>query len=97
MIRHTVVFKLIHPRNSAAEKAFLVAIRKLSEIPGVQNLQLLKQTSRKNNFDFGLSMEFETAKGYEAYNQHPDHKSFVDTYWKKEVADFLEIDYEPLE
>ena len=96
MIQHTVVFKLIHPRNSEAEKAFLVAIRKLSEIPGVQNLELLKQTSRKNNFDFGLSMEFETAGAYEAYNKHPDHTRFVATYWKNEVADFLEIDYEPL-
>jgi len=97
MIRHTVVFKLIHKRGSEEEKGFLDAIRKLSVIPGVQNLELLRQTSTKNNFDFGLSMEFEKAGDYEAYNQHPDHTRFVATYWKREVTDFLEIDYEPLE
>jgi heme-degrading monooxygenase HmoA len=96
MIRHTVVFKLIHPKDSAGEKMFLGAIKKLSAIPGVQKFELLKQTSSKNNYDFGLSMEFETAKAYEGYNQHPDHIAFVQTFWTNEVRDFLEIDYEPL-
>ena len=50
MIRHTVAFKLIHPRNSHEEKVFLGAIVKLAAIPGVQNLELLRQTSKKNNF-----------------------------------------------
>lgn len=96
MIRHTVAFKLIHPKNSPEEKAFLGAIVKLSAIQGVTNLELLKQTSRKNKFDYGLSMEFATAKEYEDYNRHPDHVRFVETYWKTEVSDFLELDYEPL-
>ena len=77
MIRHTVVFKLIHPADSVEEKMFLDEINKLSAIPGVQNFELLKQTGKKNNYDFGLSMEFETAKEYEHYNQHPDHVAFV--------------------
>ncbi|MGB8359469.1 MAG: Dabb family protein [Bacteroidales bacterium] len=97
MIRHTVVFKLIHPWDSVEEKMFLDEIKKLSAIPGVQKFELLKQTGKKNNYDFGLSMEFETAKGYEHYNQHPDHVAFVKTLWVKEVSDFLEIDYEPLQ
>ena len=96
MIRHTVAFKLIHPKNSPEEKAFLGAIVKLSAIQGVTNLELLKQTSPKNKFDFGLSMEFATAREYEDYNRHPDHVRFVETYWKTEVSDFLELDYEPL-
>ena len=96
MIRHTVVFKLMHPKNSPEEKSFLDAISKLSAIPGVENFQLLRQISRKNNFDYGLSMEFATAKAYEDYNQHPDHVAFVRTIWIPEVSDFLEIDYEPL-
>jgi len=95
MIRHTVVFKLVHPKGSPEEKVFLDAIQKLSAIPGVQKFELLKQTGRKNNYDYGLSMEFETAKAYEDYNQHPDHIAFVQTYWIKQVKDFLEIDYEP--
>ncbi len=96
MIRHTVAFKLIHPKNSPEEKVFLDAIVKLSAIPGVENLELLKQTSRKNNFDYGLSMVFATAKAYEDYNRHPDHVEFVNTIWIKEVSDFLELDYESL-
>lgn len=96
MIRHTVVFKLMHPKDSAEEKLFLDAIRKLSAIPGVENFELLRQTSRKNKFDYGLSMEFATARAYEGYNQHPDHVAFVRTIWIPEVSDFLEIDYEPL-
>ena len=96
MIRHTVVFKLIHPKDSPEEKVFLDAIKKLSAIPGVQKFELLKQTSKKNNYDYGLSMEFGSPKAYEEYNQHPDHIAFVQTYWIKEVSDFLEIDFEPL-
>lgn len=96
MIRHTVAFKLIHPKNSQEEKVFLDAISKLSAIPGVEGFQLLRQTSRKNSFDFGLSMEFETAKAYEGYNQHPDHVAFVSDIWIPEVSDFLELDYESL-
>ena len=96
MIRHTVAFKLIHPKNSPEEKAFLDAIGKLSVIPGVGNFELLRQVSRKNSFDYGLSMEFETAKAYEGYNQHPDHIAFVRNIWVPEVSDFLELDYEPL-
>jgi hypothetical protein len=96
MIRHTVAFKLIHPKGSPEEKMFLDAIAKLSAIPGVENFELLRQISRKNTFDYGLSMEFATAKEYEKYNQHPDHVAFVRTIWTPEVMDFLEIDYEPL-
>jgi hypothetical protein len=86
----------MHPNDSAGEKVFLNAIKKLSAIPGVQKFELLKQTSSKNNYDFGLSMEFETTEAYEGYNQHPDHIAFVQTFWIKEVRDFLEIDYKPL-
>jgi hypothetical protein len=96
MIRHTVVFKLKHPQNSKEEIDFLNAIRKLSVIPGVQKFECLRQVSKKNDFDYGLSMEFENAGAYEGYNQHPAHVAFVDTVWINEVKDFLEIDYEPL-
>lgn len=95
MIRHTVVFKLKHLKDSPEEKVFLDAIQKLSAIPGVQKFELLRQVSKKNNYDFGLSMEFESANAYAGYNQHPDHIAFVQTYWVKEVNDFMEIDYEP--
>jgi hypothetical protein len=54
------------------------------------------RVSAKNSFGFGLSMEFESREGHEAYNIHPDHVRFVEMRWKSEVADFLEIDYVPL-
>ncbi len=93
MIRHTVVFKLKHASGSEMESSFLVAAQALASVPTVRNFECLRQTSPKNSFDFGLSMEFESAQTYEDYNVHPDHVSFVETRWKKEVVDFLEIDY----
>ena len=96
MIRHTVIFTLKQPGNAAVETAFFDAARKLSAIAGVQHFECLRQISKKNNFDYGVSMEFDNSKIYEAYNQHPDHLSFIEKYWLKDVADFLEIDYGPL-
>lgn len=96
MIRHTVVFKLKHLNNSRKEKNFLNAVQKLSSIPGVKNFECLRQVSKKNNFDFGLSMEFDNKQSYDEYSNHPDHLSFVQNIWLKEVENFLEIDYESL-
>jgi hypothetical protein len=95
MIRHTVAFKLYHPAGSEAERDFLEAARKLAAIPTVKNFECLRQTGKKNHFDFGLSMEFASPEDYQTYNNHPDHVHFVQTRWVPEVADFLEIDYEP--
>ncbi len=96
MVRHTVVFKLKHPIGSPEEKEFLTAIRKLSTIPGIKNFECLKQVSKKNKFDYGLSMEFDSQKAYDDYSNHPDHIAFVQKYWVTEVEDFLEIDFELL-
>lgn len=96
MIRHTVAFKLKHPAGSAAERDFLQAGRRLAAIPTVRNFEALRQTGEKNHFDFGFSMEFSSAEDYQSYNLHPDHVRFVQTRWIPEVADFLELDYEPL-
>lgn len=96
MIRHTVVFKLKHPKGSAAEKAFLDAAEVLRKIPGVQKFEKLRQVSQKNGYSFGFSMEFDDAAAYQGYNDHPEHVRFVNERWIPEVAEFLEIDYEPL-
>lgn len=93
MIRHTVVFKLKHEAGSENELYFLRAAQKLAEIPSVNNFECLQQVSEKNNFDFGLSMEFISQEGYQAYNEHPDHIQFVETLWIPEVVEFMEIDY----
>ena len=96
MIRHTVVFKLKHDKGSQAESDFLKSIRKLAEIPTVKHFECLRQISKKNTYDFGVSMEFSDEQDYQAYNNHPAHILFVKSRWIPEVADFMEIDYEPL-
>ena len=94
MIRHTVVFKLKYPKGSDEENEFLMAASSLSSIRGVMNFESLRQISKKNDFDYGLSMEFVTEQSYQDYNKHPDHTRFVETYWLKYVDKFLELDYE---
>lgn len=95
MIQHAVVFRLKFIRGSVEEKNFLDAAMRLGSIPGVLNLKCHRQTSKKNNFDFGLSMAFETNRAYQAYNTHPDHLAFIKNYWTDGVDDCLEIDYAP--
>jgi hypothetical protein len=95
-LRHTVVFRLKHPRGSAAERDFLATAKQLAAIPGVERFEQLRQTSPKNAFTFGFSMEFADAAAYQRYSAHPAHVSFVNERWLPEVAEFMEIDYEPL-
>lgn len=95
MIRHTVVFRLRHEKGSAAEGAFLTNALALASIPGVENFEQLRQVSRKNDYDFGFSMEFADQAAYDRYNVHPDHVAFVRDRWVPEVEAFLEIDYVP--
>jgi hypothetical protein len=96
MIRHTVVFRLKHPRGSDAERDFLeTAQRMLVPIPGVRAFERLRQVSRKNGFTFGFSMEFADQAAYDGYDRHPDHVRFVQERWIPEVEAFLEIDYVP--
>ena len=94
MIRHTVVFKLKHPSGSIEEAEFLACAKQLANLPTVQKFECLKQISTKNNFDFGLSMEFENQHDYDLYNNNPEHIHFVNTIWIPQVVDFMEIDYQ---
>jgi hypothetical protein len=94
-IRHTVVLTPRHAAGSPEEADFLAAAAKLADIPGVEAFEILRETSPKNAYRFGISMEFAGPEAYAAYNEHPDHVRFVQERWLPEVADFLEIDYEP--
>jgi heme-degrading monooxygenase HmoA len=96
MIRHSVAFRLRHPVGSKEEAAFLEAADALAGIPGVQRFEKLRETSPKNDYAFALAMEFSDAEAYARYNDHPVHVAFVRQRWATEVADFLEIDTEPL-
>lgn len=97
MIRHSVLFNLNCSKNSAEERAFWNAAKGLAKINGVQNFECQVQTNSKNKFQFGLSMEFATQQLYHHYSAHTDHSNFIEHYWLKYVADFLEIDVEPLQ
>lgn len=96
MIRHTVSFRLKHPRGSAEEASFLEAGRALAAIPGVLRFEQLRQTSPKSDHHFGYSMEFADQAAYDAYDRHPIHVAYVRDRWIPEVEAFQETDYEPL-
>ncbi len=85
-----------YPKGSPEELTFLKATEHLANIPGVTAFEQLQQVSKKNNFDYGLSMEFADQQAYDAYNNHPAHTDFINQFWIPGVEDFLEIDYIPL-
>jgi hypothetical protein len=93
-IQHMVIFNLQYPEGSAKALSFLKdGTRILSGIPVVKDFQAFKQVSAKNDYQYGFSMVFASQADYTTYNEHPDHVAFVEERWKKEVTDFLEIDF----
>ena len=92
-IRHTVTFRLRHVAGSPEEASFLAAAEPLAAVPGVETFEILRQVGAKNSFDYGISLEFADKAAYESYNADPAHVRFVETRWRPEVAEFLEIDY----
>ena len=93
MIQHTVAFRLRHPQGSPEESEFFRRARALKHVPGVIDFRVMRQVGRKNRFTYGLSMHFVSDRTYNEYNAHPDHVAFVEEVWKRDVEDFLEIDY----
>ena len=94
LITHSVFFRLKHAAGSAEEKAFIdTCWSKLKPIAGVRDFRVLRETSPKNEFTFGLTMDFADQAAYDGYNNHPDHVDFVQNTWIPNVADFQEIDY----
>jgi len=97
MIRHSVILTLYSSLSPSEKMQFFAAVAELKQIPGVQKFEVLKQTSQKNPFRYGISMEFESQEAYELYTNHSLHSAFVDKYWAACVEDFLEIDYQKLD
>lgn len=93
-IIHSVIFTLPYPEDANETKKFLSdGYEILSAIPGVENFQVRYEISPKNEYQYGFYMEFENQEAYDNYNTHPHHTSFVENRWKREVTNFLEIDY----
>ena len=94
-IQHMVIFNLIYEKGLSEANKFLEdAERILRTIPVVQEFQVLKQVSLKNDYDYGFSMIFANKEAYSTYNNHAEHVRFVEERWLKEVTRFLEIDFE---
>lgn len=94
-IRHQVIFDLRWAPGSPGALAFLAdGCRILAAIPGVRNFSANRQTSPKNDYQYGFSMDFDGPEAYRSYNDHPDHTAFVRDRWQTEVTRFLEIDFE---
>jgi heme-degrading monooxygenase HmoA len=91
-VRHAVVFTLAHPDGTPEEADFLAALADLARIPGVEEFEVLREVSPKNDYTHAVSMEFADRAAYETYNEHPQHVAFVRDRWDAEVTSFLEID-----
>lgn len=93
-IQHMVIFNLPYKEGSKKAIKFLNdGNRILTGIPVVRDFQVFLQVSPKNDYQYGFSMVFSKQEDYDTYNLHPDHVAFVEERWKKEVTDFLEIDF----
>lgn len=93
MIRHSVILKLKNTTSFEEKQAFFEAVDTLADIPNVQKFEVLNQTSAKNKFEYGISMEFDNQEKYDTYSNHPVHVDFIQNFWIPMVEDFLEIDY----
>lgn len=96
MITHTVFFSFKSTVNEPGRRSFFDGVNELKKIPGVKNLQIVKQTSAKNKFEYGITMDFDNEAIYNAYNIHPSHTAFINNYWLSNIDAFLEIDYQPV-
>ena len=95
-IRHAGIFNF-KPKVSESQKhEFFVALKALEDINGVEKMEVSRQTSTKNKFKYGFSMEFASNEIYQAYSIHPQHDAFVKDFFIPLVEDFMEIDTEQL-
>lgn len=92
-LRHSVVFTLRHDGGSPEAQRFFSALRALAAIEGVEELEVVREVSPKNSYQFGVTMEFADRATYDAYSAHPDHVAFVRDRWDVDVADYLEVDF----
>lgn len=96
-LRHLVIFCLKHDKGSAEEKKFLKDIENiLTSIPVVKNFETIQQVSTKNDYDFGIYMEFDSDQDYKTYDKHPIHLDFVENRWRNEVKRHLVIDFKAI-
>lgn len=93
-IEHTVAFRLSAAPGSAEESDFLDEARTaLTSIPGVEGFAVMRQVSPKSPLAWQFRMRFADQAAYDAYDAHPTHVDFVERRWKRDVAEFQELDF----
>ncbi|MEK3889160.1 Dabb family protein [Bacillus sp. FSL K6-3431] len=93
-VKHMVMFSLhVGKDTSEAEDFLKESAAELASIPGVQQFEVLRQVSAKNDYDYGFSMIFTDQEAYDAYDNHPVHQNYVAERWLKEVSIFQEMDF----
>ena len=95
-IRHAGFFNFKPTVSESQKHEFFVALKALEDINGVEKMEVSRQTSTKNKFKYGFSMEFASNEIYQAYSIHPQHDAFVKDFFIPLVEDFMEIDTEQL-
>ncbi|MFD3408371.1 Dabb family protein [Aquirufa sp. HETE-83D] len=95
-LRHAGIFNFKATVSESQKHEFFVALKALEEISGVEKMEVSRQTSSKNKFKYGFSMEFASNEIYQAYSIHPQHDAFVQEFFIPLVEDFMEIDTEQL-
>jgi hypothetical protein len=95
-IRHAGIFNFKPTVSESQKHEFFVALKALEDINGVEKMEVSRQTSTKNKFKYGFSMEFVSNEIYQAYSIHPQHDAFVKDFFIPLVEDFMEIDTEKL-
>src|SRR4051794_17901095 len=92
-VKHTVVYRVLHPQESEEESRFLEAAAGLAPIPGAGRFELLPAASSTNSYGSGISMEFADRAAFERYNARAELEPFVRERWLAAVDACLEIDY----
>ena len=95
-IRHAGIFNFKPTVSESQKHEFFVALKALEDINGVEKMEVSRQTSTKNKFKYGFSMEFASNDIYQVYSIHPQHDAFVKDFFIPLVEDFMEIDTEQL-
>ena len=98
MITHVVIFWTDKPHGQNREK-LLTGARTLGQIPGVLEFRcgIPVPSSRgavDDSFAVAISMTFKDQAAADAYQTHPIHLEFIETYFKPCSRRFVVYDWE---
>lgn len=93
MVRHNVYFWLDVSLSAEDKSRFEAGLQDLFSIKVIRNGSFGKPAATperpvtQNTFDYSLFLEFDSVEDHNAYQVHPDHDVFVNTFspWFKTV------------